>query len=252
MQEGALFDPRILGSNFIWWMGQIADDSVWRDNILPGKFKTAEDIPGWEFRYKVRIMGLHDQGQDVIAEEDLPWASIMYPVTAGGGQTNSWMTSNLRQGNFVFGFFMDGQSMQVPIIMGVLGNNSQTPLGMKIGKPDNSVTNTQPGYLARSGYATGQVPKKGTTKERVPDTGLVVEKPKKQEIAQESAASPPGTTFNQYGLPDNRPVTQTQQNDIASAKLEASAQGLSGDASSEFVKGKVEEAPPVKNTVWDD
>ena len=214
MEGGALFNSGVLGANFIWWIGQIADDSVWRDNILPGKFKTAEDIPGWDYRYKVRIMGLHDQGQAAIKEEDLPWAIIMYPVTAGGGQTNSWMSSNLRQGNFVFGFFMDGQNMQVPVIMGVLGNNSQTPLGMKIGKPDNSVTNTQPGNLARSGYATGQVPKKGTTKERVPDEGLVISKPKSSDIAKESATPPPGATFNQYGLPDNNPVTQSQANDI--------------------------------------
>ena len=29
------------------WIGQIADDSTWRDNQLPGKFKDAEQIPGW-------------------------------------------------------------------------------------------------------------------------------------------------------------------------------------------------------------
>ena len=57
----------------------------------------------------------------------------MYPITAGGGQTNAAQTPNLRQGNFVFGFFLDGQDQQVPVIMGVLGNNAQTPLATKIG-----------------------------------------------------------------------------------------------------------------------
>ena len=28
----------------------------------------------------------------------------------------------------VFGFFLDGQDQQIPVIMGVMGNNSQTPL----------------------------------------------------------------------------------------------------------------------------
>ena len=67
-----------------------------------------------------------------------------------GGQT-----PNLRQGNMVFGFFMDGPQMQVPIIMGVLGNNAKNAMAATTG--DNRVTNEQPGSLAVSGYATGQI-----------------------------------------------------------------------------------------------
>ena len=182
--EGGLFNSGVLGADFLWWIGQIADDSTWRDNMMTGKFKNKDTIPGWGARYKVRIMGIHDQGQDVVPEADLPWANILYPVTAGGGQMNSWMSSNLRQGNMVFGFWMDGKDMQVPVIMGVLGNNAQTALGTKIGKNDNAVTNTQPGSLAKSGYATGAVEKTGTKKEKVPADGLVTTKPTTQEIAQ--------------------------------------------------------------------
>jgi len=36
--EGSTFNPGFLGSHFNWWVGQIADDSTWRDNILPGKY----------------------------------------------------------------------------------------------------------------------------------------------------------------------------------------------------------------------
>jgi hypothetical protein len=240
MEGGALFNSGYLGSSFIWWIGQIADDSTWRDNRLTGKFPNKESIPGWGARYKVRIMGVHDQGQ-IIPEEDLPWANIIYPVTAGGGQTNSWMSSNLRQGNIVFGFYMDGQNMQNPVILGVLGNNAQTNLGMVIGENDDGVTNTQPGSIAKSGFAKGSVPKKGSTQELVPDEALTVEKPTKQEITKESAESPPGTQTNQYGLPKNRVITQSQQNDIASAKADAEEQGLSGEEAKEFVKSKVKQ-----------
>ena len=191
MEGGALFNPGILGSSFLWWIGQIADDSTWRDNQLTGKFPDKETIPGFGTRYKVRIMGIHDQGETVVPSSELPWANIMYPVTAGGGQTNSWMSSNLRQGNIVFGFWMDGQDMQVPVIMGVMATNSQTALGMKIGKPDNAVSTTQDGSLARSGYAEGEVPKTGTKKEKVPDEGLTTQKPVKKDIAIESAPSAP-------------------------------------------------------------
>jgi len=244
MEGGSLFNPGILGIDFLWWIGQIADDSTWRDNMVAGKFPNKDTIPGWGVRYKVRIMGIHDQGQEVVAEEDLPWANIMYPVTAGGGQMNSWMTSNLRQGNMVFGFWMDGKDMQVPIIMGVLGNNAQTALGTKIGKNDNAVTNTQPGQLAKSGYATGAVPK-GAKQEKAPDAGLVVDRPVSPEISQESASPAPGSRLNQYGLPSSRPLTSNQQADIASAKADAQNQGLDGDAAKSFVKKKVQQG--IKN-----
>ena len=45
----------------------------------------------------------------------------MYPVTAGGGGRGSSQSANLTQGTFVFGFFMDGEDAQLPVIMGVLG-----------------------------------------------------------------------------------------------------------------------------------
>ena len=47
----------------------------------------------------------------------------MYPVTAGGGGRGSSQSANLTQGTFVFGFFMDGEDAQLPVIMGVLGYN---------------------------------------------------------------------------------------------------------------------------------
>jgi hypothetical protein len=132
MEGGSLFNPGFLGGSFLWWIGQIADDSTWRDNILPGKFESKDSIPGWGRRYKVRIIGLHDKEEETISSDQLPWAQVMYPVTGGGGQTNAGATPNLRQGNFVFGFFLDGQDQQVPVIMGVLGNNAQTAVKYKV------------------------------------------------------------------------------------------------------------------------
>ena len=175
MEGGSLFNPGFLGSNFLWWVGQIADDSTWRDNINAGKYPDKNSGPGWGRRYKVRIIGLHDQGQETIPDDQLPWAQIMYPVTAGGGQTAAKGTANLRQGNMVFGFFLDGQDQQVPVIMGVLGNNSQTELNQKIGT--NRVTNSQPGTLATSGYADGASPPKGTAKPVPPDYDKGVTQP---------------------------------------------------------------------------
>ena len=132
--EGALFNPGFLGSHFLWWVGQIAPSENWRGNQESCRFEEPSDIPGWGFRYKVRIMGLHGKDEDEegdstsIPNDQLPWAQVMYPVTAGGGQGGAFTTPNLRQGNFVFGFFLDGQDQQVPVIMGVLGNNAKTEI----------------------------------------------------------------------------------------------------------------------------
>ena len=46
MSEGALFNPVFFGSQDGRWIGQVADDSTWRDNMLPGKFESANTIPG--------------------------------------------------------------------------------------------------------------------------------------------------------------------------------------------------------------
>lgn len=151
-EESSLYNPGFLGSSgFHWWVGQIADDSTWRENISDKKFDGTGSIPGWGYRYKVRIIGLHDKEEETIPSDQLPWAQLMYPVTAGGGQAGAKSTPNLRQGNFVFGFFLDGQEMEVPVIMGVLGNNAQTKLGDKTG-------NTESNFSPTSGYAKGTNP----------------------------------------------------------------------------------------------
>ena len=204
MEGGSLFNPGFLGSNFSWWVGQIADDSTWRDNINAGKYPDKDSIPGWGRRYKVRIIGLHDQGQETIPDDQLPWANVMYPITAGGGQTASKATPNLRQGNMVFGFFLDGQDQQVPVIMGVLGNNSQTVLNQKIGT--SRVTNTTPGTLATSGYADGASPPKGSARPTPPASDLAVKQSAKKpedsskEAGPGAAPAPGATNENSDGI----------------------------------------------------
>ncbi len=126
MEAGTLFNSGFLGSKFLWWVGQVMSDAVWRENQNECKFSGPEDVPGWGYRYKVRILGIHDQDEEDIPNDQLPWAQIMYPVVAGSGTAGVFMTSGIRQGNFVFGFFLDGQDQQVPVIMGILGNNGKT------------------------------------------------------------------------------------------------------------------------------
>ena len=232
MQEGALFDSGILGTSFFWWIGQIADDSVWRENIICAPFATEGENEGWGRRYKVRILGLHDQGETEIASKDLPWAQVMYPVTAGGFLANRGSTPNLQQGNMVFGFFMDGQAMTVPIIMGVLGNNAKNVTANTIG--DDRVTNKKPGSLAVSGYAKGQKPKNAKTgsQETPPDGDLKSEHP---NASPEAAPTRPGARLNKYGLRPDLAQDDKVFKDATAARRRAEEQGLEGIEREEFV-----------------
>lgn len=238
MEGATLFNSGFLGANFLWWVGQIADDSTWRDNILPGKYEDQNMIPGWGRRYKVRIIGLHDQDESPISSDQLPWAQIMYPVTAGGGQTNASQTANLRQGMFVFGFFLDGSDQQVPVIMGVLGNNPQTVLNYQTGMSGGK------NFTPQSGYAQNVQPKSGSSKEIVPDSGLTTKKPKSPSQQLECAPPPPGVKVNKYGLRPDLPRTKDQDVDLQDAVRKADDPNrpggpLTGDARANFITQEV-------------
>ena len=232
------FNQGFVGQGFNWWIGQVADDSTWRDNINPGKFRSKESVPGWGYRYKVRIFGLHDLGEESIESKNLPWANIMYPVTAGAYLQASGQTPMVRQGNIVFGFFLDGPGQQQPVIMGVLGNNAQTQLATTIG--DSRVTSKKDGTLGTSGYAKqkGGEPV-GNSASTPPDSDKGTEKPKSKEQEQESAPNPPGVGLNIFGLPSNRNPTVSQIQSIQSAKAEAEKLGLTALATADLVKNRV-------------
>ena len=181
MESSSIFNPGFLGSSFDWWIGQISDDSYWRDNIVSTKSDNPEGGDGWGYRYKVRIIGLHDRDEESIPSDQLPWAQVMYPVTAGGGQASSFQTPNIRQGMFVFGFFLDGADMQVPVIMGVLGNNGKTRL-------QKGTTNFDgiSGYLNNDLFHDDPV--------EAPDSDKKVVEPQGDQNAEIEAVDQPHTT----------------------------------------------------------
>ena len=159
MFEQGLVKTHFLGKDgFIWWVGQVVDQTKWAGNLSATPTKTTKEQKGFDFRYKVRIMGYHTAAPNDLSDDDLPWASVMLPVTAGtsGGARQ---TPQLRQGNFVYGFFIDGEDAQQPIIMGVIGYNQYTAVMKNV--PDTS-------FSPFSGYTVNDtVPRSalGTTQE---------------------------------------------------------------------------------------
>lgn len=152
MIEQQLANLNFVGKDgFIWWIGQIPTEGTWKANIPGKRTPTTSQHKGFEYRYKVRIMGYHPHEKDILPDESLPWASVMYPVTAGSGSGGASQTPNLRQGNFVYGFFLDGENAQIPIIMGVIGYNQYTAISKNA---DSKI-----GYTPFGGYtATDRVP----------------------------------------------------------------------------------------------
>lgn len=143
MSQNVLYNNEFTGTSaYYWWMGQIVDEKYWGGNNNP-KIHKRDDQPGWGYRYKVRIFGRDTQTKDSLSDDELEWAEVLLPVTAGSGHAGSGATPNLQQGMYVVGFYKDGIDASEPIITGVLPNNSQTRLFG--GDPAQN-------YVPRTGY----------------------------------------------------------------------------------------------------
>jgi hypothetical protein len=82
---------------FIWWTGIVEDVN---DPLKIGSVR-------------VRIIGVHSDSKKLVPTESLPWAQVMLPVT--GANT----TSGPREGDWVMGFFQDGEYSQIPVVFGI-------------------------------------------------------------------------------------------------------------------------------------
>jgi len=88
--------------SFVWFTGVVEDIN---DPLEMG-------------RVRVRCFGYHTADKSKIKTEDLPWASVLMPVTSASMAEVGQSATGLLQGSWVVGFFRDGTSAQDPIIMG--------------------------------------------------------------------------------------------------------------------------------------
>ena len=68
-------------------------------------------------RVKVRCIGYHTQDRNQLPTEDLPWATVLHPITSPG-ISGVGTNPNLLEGTTVFGFFLDAHDKQHPVILG--------------------------------------------------------------------------------------------------------------------------------------
>lgn len=96
------YGDSFVGGNFLWFTGVIED----------------VNDPEEMGRYRVRCFGYHTEIKGEIATKDLPWATVMMPITSASTSGVGQSATGLVQGSWVIGFFRDGGNVQDPVIMG--------------------------------------------------------------------------------------------------------------------------------------
>jgi len=109
----------MIPKNYIEFYG---DQTRW----FTGRVVDLED-PKQLGRVRVRVYGIHTEDTTMIADEDLPWAQVVVPVTQGG---TAGFGNNLgiQVNTFVFGMFLDGQNSQLPLVLGSLPKQEDNEL----------------------------------------------------------------------------------------------------------------------------
>jgi len=117
MLDQSLIKSNFIGKDgFIWWIGQIPPEGNHHGQI---------NGAGWGNRYKVRILGYDSPKPTDLSNDDLRWAQVMLPTTAGSGAANQATSVAISPGDTVFGFFLDGApDYSLPVILGVFGRTS--------------------------------------------------------------------------------------------------------------------------------
>lgn len=80
---------------FVWWIGFVEDR---KDPLKLG-------------RLKVRCVGWNADNKMQLPTDALPWSQVAFPVN----NTNPYSP---KEGDMVFGFFMDGEMSQQPVVLG--------------------------------------------------------------------------------------------------------------------------------------
>ena len=123
-----MLDQSLLQSHFIgrdgfrWWIGQVAPHI---DFVSKKEVQKQLNKDGWGNRVKVRILGYHPEDEELLPNENLPWAQILLSTSDGTGASQYATSHKVRPGDVVFGFFLDGDNAQIPVISGCFGNTSQ-------------------------------------------------------------------------------------------------------------------------------
>ena len=186
MIDESLLKSNFLGKDgFIWWIGQVADPKVWRNEdsrvegekgIIPGEKSAGQPIDkeAWGYRCKVRIIGYHSFDRNILADDDLPWAHILTSAAEGSpAQGGFGKLPALVGGESVLGFFLDGEDAQQPVLMSCF-SRSPAVVNVPGGNP----------FQPFSGSTGSLSATKGATRQKQQSDGKIAEPPK--EVPEEN------------------------------------------------------------------
>lgn len=71
-------------------------------------------------RCQIRIFGYHTESKELLPTKDLPWAIPMQPITSAAISGVGTSPLGPVEGTWVVGFFLDGDDMQQPLMVGTI------------------------------------------------------------------------------------------------------------------------------------
>ena len=232
-----MIEESLLKSNFVgrdgllWWVGQVAPEKAQGDQI---------NGAGWGNRVKVRIMGYHPHSLEELPDEDLPWAQVLLPSTAGSGKGGRATSVKLSPGDNVMGFFMDGEDAQLPVIFGILGSSRYAPVQDYAGPFQPYTGFTSKIEKANVLFTKGQSNEMNASTNESPrllppETVNKLKSTLKREI--KGASSKLGQTITFAGGPPEGAINEIS-NELENVVSDIKASGLTGSA----LKGRLDSA----------
>ena len=135
--ESLLGNNHYAGSGgFDAFIGQVPSNASQAEQVSEGK--------GVGNRCRVRVCGEHPFDIASLPDEELPWANLALPVTAGSGAANYATSSVIQQGDMVYGVWLD-KAHTIPLVTHVfprtqLVNRNGTPTAFAPGTGYSDVT----------------------------------------------------------------------------------------------------------------
>tara|TARA_Y100000592_G_C5298910_1_gene234513 strand:+ start:65 stop:568 length:504 start_codon:yes stop_codon:yes gene_type:complete len=122
-------------------------DDQYKNGLFTWFIGSVEEIndPKGLNRVKVRAYGYYDSEE--IKTTDLPWATVMMPVTSASIKGNGG-NHHLEKGSWVVGFFRDGPSAQDPVVIGSIATQTDGTKDLPSeASVDNKVYKSKAGHL---------------------------------------------------------------------------------------------------------
>ena len=214
---------------FNWWIGQVENDGAkyWNAELEDGNGDFDYGDWDWTNKVKVRIIGYHNPNRKELPTRDLPWAQVLMPPIYSQ-RSGIGSVHQLQINTWVVGFFMDGTSAQIPIVMGSLTDeNPSSGYGVEGGKEEGFAQLTPPKYKFPDHNGDGSsAANTGSTVQTNEETG-VDEKPTNNEGHKKEEGEE--TTKNERGAAK----TESEKQKAATDKQKVTVQVGNGKCGSE-------------------